>query len=78
MARSPSKISKSRRNRQAEEALLWWQRHVWSGSLYVELMRHGQEDEKRANEGAFGVPLAKHIRKDSFDRIEQLLLCNQR
>jgi len=43
-------------NRQAEEALQWW--HGMFGSdLYVELMRHGQEDEKRVNEVL--IPLAK-------------------
>ena len=43
-------------NRQAEEALQWW--HCMFGAdLYVELMRHGQEDEKRVNEVL--IPLAK-------------------
>ena len=32
--------------KQAEEALLWWQSQ-FQDDLYVELMRHGQEDEKR-------------------------------
>lgn len=34
---------------QAEEALLWW-KSQFGGDLYVEVMRHGQEDEERANE----------------------------
>jgi DNA polymerase-3 subunit alpha len=34
--------------RQAEEALLWW-KSVFGDDLYVELIRHGQEDEDRAN-----------------------------
>ncbi|MBT8236277.1 MAG: DNA polymerase III subunit alpha [Bacteroidia bacterium] len=34
--------------RQAEEALLWW-KELFGDDLYVEMMRHGQEDEKRAN-----------------------------
>ncbi|MDB9779919.1 DNA polymerase III subunit alpha [Flavobacteriaceae bacterium] len=43
-------------NRQAEEALQWWH-GMFGADLYVELMRHGQEDEKRVNEVL--VPLAK-------------------
>jgi DNA polymerase-3 subunit alpha len=35
-------------DRQAEEALMWWQQQ-FGEDLYVELMRHNQEDEKRAN-----------------------------
>ncbi|WP_124979379.1 DNA polymerase III subunit alpha [Nonlabens xiamenensis] len=35
--------------KQAEEALLWW-KEQFGDDLYVELMRHGQEDEDRANE----------------------------
>ena len=35
-------------DRQAEEALVWWQQQ-FGEDLYVELMRHNQEDEKRAN-----------------------------
>ncbi len=34
---------------QAEEALLWW-KSVFGEDLYVEIMRHGQEDEDRANQ----------------------------
>jgi DNA polymerase-3 subunit alpha len=33
---------------QAEDSLLWWQEHFGS-DLYIELMRHNQEDEKRVN-----------------------------
>ena len=36
-------------NRQAEEALQWWYKK-FGDDLYIELMRHGQEDEKRAND----------------------------
>ncbi len=44
----PSKIL-NLGERQAEEALLWW--HTLFGEdLYIELMRHQQEDEDRANE----------------------------
>lgn len=34
--------------KQAEEALLWWKQQ-FGEDLYMELMRHGQEDEDRAN-----------------------------
>lgn len=35
--------------KQAEEALLWW-KETFQDDFYIELMRHGQEDEDRANE----------------------------
>lgn len=35
--------------KQAEEALLWW-KQTFGDDLYIELMRHGQEDENRVNE----------------------------
>jgi DNA polymerase III subunit alpha len=35
--------------RQAEEALLWWKAQ-FGNDLYVEIMQHHQEDEKRANQ----------------------------
>ncbi|MES2486734.1 MAG: DNA polymerase III subunit alpha [Bacteroidota bacterium] len=34
---------------QAEEALLWW-KNQFGDDLYIELMRHGQEDENRVND----------------------------
>jgi len=34
---------------QAEEALLWW-KSLFKKDFYLEMMRHGQEDEDRANE----------------------------
>ncbi len=34
---------------QAEEALLWWKRQ-FGEDLYIEIMRHGQEDEDRVNQ----------------------------
>ena len=34
--------------RQAEEALLWWKEN-FGADLYVEIMRHNQEDEDRVN-----------------------------
>ncbi|MEK9603962.1 MAG: DNA polymerase III subunit alpha [Flavobacteriaceae bacterium] len=36
-------------DKQAEDALLWWHQH-FGEDLYIELMRHHQEDEKRANQ----------------------------
>lgn len=44
----PSKILNSG-EKQAEEALLWW-KETFQDDFYIELMRHGQEDEDRANE----------------------------
>ncbi|MFS4416050.1 DNA polymerase III subunit alpha [Maribacter sp. 2307ULW6-5] len=35
--------------KQAEEALLWW-KEQFEDDLYLELMRHGQEDEDRVNQ----------------------------
>jgi len=35
--------------KQAEEALLWW-KNQFEDDLYIEIMRHGQEDEDRVNE----------------------------
>lgn len=35
--------------KQAEEALLWW-KEEFGEDLYIELMRHGQEDENRVNQ----------------------------
>ena len=34
--------------KQAEEALLWW-KEQFGDDLYIEIMRHGQEDEDRVN-----------------------------
>ncbi|SHJ15348.1 DNA polymerase III, alpha subunit [Mesonia phycicola] len=44
----PSKVLNVGEN-QAEEALLWW-KEEFGDDLYIELMRHGQEDENRVNE----------------------------
>lgn len=35
--------------KQAEEALLWW-KNTFQDDFYIELVNHGQEDEKRVNE----------------------------
>ncbi|MEL0454906.1 DNA polymerase III subunit alpha [Flavobacteriaceae bacterium SZ-1-7] len=43
----PSKVLNVGEN-QAEEALLWW-KDEFGDDLYVELMRHNQEDENRVN-----------------------------
>lgn len=44
---------------QAEEALLWW-KELFKDDLYIEVMRHGQENEDRVNE-----TLLKFARKHS-------------
>lgn len=44
----PNKILNIGQN-QAEEALLWW-KETFGDDLYIEIMRHGQEDERRVNE----------------------------
>src|SRR5690554_6226466 len=44
----PGKILNIGEN-QAEEALLWW-KEVFGEDLYVEILRHNQEDERRVNE----------------------------
>jgi DNA polymerase-3 subunit alpha len=43
----PSKVLNIGEN-QAEEALLWWKQE-FGDDLYIELMRHNQEDENRVN-----------------------------
>ncbi len=43
----PSKVLNIGEN-QAEEALIWW-KNEFGDDLYVELMRHNQEDENRVN-----------------------------
>jgi DNA polymerase-3 subunit alpha len=43
----PNKVLNIGEN-QAEEALLWW-KEVFADDLYIEIMRHGQEDEERVN-----------------------------
>ncbi|NRB60559.1 MAG: DNA polymerase III subunit alpha [Winogradskyella sp.] len=44
----PSKVLNIGEN-QAEEALLWW-KDTFGDDLYIELMRHNQEDENRVNQ----------------------------
>jgi DNA polymerase III subunit alpha len=43
----PSKIL-NKGEKQAEEALIWW-KEQFSEDLYIEIMRHDQEDERRVN-----------------------------
>lgn len=43
----PNKLLNLGKN-QAEEALLWWKQE-FGDDLYIELMKHGQEDEDRVN-----------------------------
>ncbi len=44
----PNKVLNIGEN-QAEEALLWW-KETFGADFYIEVMRHGQEDENRVNE----------------------------
>jgi DNA polymerase-3 subunit alpha len=44
----PSKVLNLGEN-QAEEALIWW-KNTFGEDFYIELMRHGQEDENRVNQ----------------------------
>ncbi|AXG73434.1 DNA polymerase III subunit alpha [Flavobacterium arcticum] len=44
----PNKVLNIGEN-QAEEALLWWKK-TFGEDFYIELMRHGQEDENRVNQ----------------------------
>ena len=79
----PSKIL-NQGEKQAEEALLWWKQQ-FGDDLYVELMRHGQEDEDRANKslitlaGKHGVSLVATNNTYYCDREDaeahDILLC---
>ncbi|MBU2019748.1 MAG: DNA polymerase III subunit alpha, partial [Bacteroidetes bacterium] len=40
--------------KQAEEALIWW-KEQFGDDLYMEIMRHGQEDEDRVNQTLLGL-----------------------
>ena len=46
---------------QAEAALLWW-KEVFGSDLYIEIMRHGQEDEDRVNETLVHFSRKHHIK----------------
>lgn len=69
---------------QAEEALLWW-KEQFGEDFYLEIMRHGQEDEDRANEtliklaAKHKVPLVAtnntyYLQKEDA-KIHDILLC---
>src|SRR5690625_4710515 len=44
--------------KQAEEAALWWKEH-FKDDFYIEILRHGQEDEDRINE--LLIPMAQRL-----------------
>ncbi|MGV8993155.1 MAG: DNA polymerase III subunit alpha [Flavobacterium sp.] len=46
---------------QAEEALLWW-KDMFEDDLYVEIMRHNQEDENRVNESLISLAESHDIK----------------
>ena len=48
--------------KQAEEGLLWW-KSVFKDDFYIELMRHGQEDEKIVNETLLKFSKEHNIKK---------------
>lgn len=56
----PGKILNIGEN-QAEEALLWW-KEVFGEDLYVEILRHNQEDEQRVNEVLIGMAKRNHVK----------------
>jgi DNA polymerase III subunit alpha len=56
----PSKILNVGEN-QAEEALLWW-KDTFGDDLYIELMRHRQEDENRVNTVLIGFSKKHNIK----------------
>ena len=53
----PNKLLNMGEN-QAEEALIWW-KDTFGEDFYIELMRHGQEDEDRVNQSLVALA-AKH------------------
>ncbi|MFC3199748.1 DNA polymerase III subunit alpha [Parapedobacter deserti] len=53
----PNKLLNMGEN-QAEEALLWW-KQTFGTDFYIEVMRHGQEDEDRVNQSLVALA-AKH------------------
>ncbi len=79
----PSKILNFGEN-QAEEALLWW-KETFGPDFYLEIMRHGQEDEDRVNEvlirlaDKHEVPLVAtnntYYRKKQDAEAHDILLC---
>jgi len=53
----PNKLLNMGEN-QAEDALIWW-KNTFGEDFYIELMRHGQEDEDRVNQSLISLA-AKH------------------
>lgn len=47
--------------KQAEEALLWW-KEQFGDDLYLEIMRHGQEDEDRVNKVLIDFSRKHHVK----------------
>ena len=56
----PSKVLNVGEN-QAEEALLWW-KDTFGDDLYIELMRHNQEDENRVNQVLVAFSKKHHVK----------------
>ncbi|NCO64670.1 MAG: DNA polymerase III subunit alpha [Flavobacteriales bacterium] len=56
----PSKVLNIGEN-QAEESLLWW-KEQFQDDLYVEIMRHNQEDERRVNPTLINLANKHHIK----------------
>ncbi len=56
----PGKILNVGEN-QAEEALIWW-KEKFGEDLYVEIMRHNQEDENRVNEVLVDMAKRNHVK----------------
>jgi len=56
----PNKVLNMGEN-QAEEALLWWKAE-FGDDLYMEIMRHGQEDENRVNETLIKLARKNHVK----------------
>src|SRR5690606_20288442 len=69
---------------QAEEALLWW-KEQFGEDFYIELMRHGQEDEDRVNQTLIQLARKQHVKlmatKNTYDvskdnaHAHDILLC---
>src|SRR5690554_1459795 len=56
----PSKVLNIGEN-QAEEALLWW-KEAFGDDLYIEIMRHNQEDENRVNAVLIELSKKHHVK----------------
>lgn len=56
----PNKLLNMGEN-QAEEALIWW-KNTFGEDFYIELMRHGQEDEDRVNQSLLALARKHGVR----------------